>query len=126
MYRDCILRRLTSTLTTLTALLALAACDAKPTNPKSSTGAQLFEAQGCARCHGDHGEGSSLAPVIVGAKTNWSPEALIEYLADPHAYAAKTPRLSEIGKRYMLPMPAYAMLSPAERGKLADFVLGLH
>lgn len=85
----------------------------------------MFRLQGCVTCHGDAGQGTALAPRITGAKVSWTRETMIEYLADPQAYAQKDARIAAQAGRYSLPMSRYGMLTPEERGKLADFVLAL-
>jgi mono/diheme cytochrome c family protein len=110
----------------MNVFLLLAACSGNDTRAGSApAGQSLFALQACATCHGDHGQGSMLAPALVGAHASWTREKLAEYLADPQGYAAKDPRLSKQGKGYMQPMPSYKLLKPEERESLADYVLGL-
>jgi mono/diheme cytochrome c family protein len=110
----------------LAAALALAACSGSdPRAEDSGTGKELFRVQACATCHGDHGQGSMLAPALTAAHTQWTRETLVQYLNDPQGYAAKDARLSKQGTSYFQPMPTYKMLKPEERASLAEYVLSL-
>lgn len=105
------------------ALLAFAfsACaDAR----KEYTGAELFERQ-CAMCHGNAGQGTGLAPALVGKAPSWTRAKLVTYLADPQTYIAADERLREQARHYSLPMPRFDMLHPADLERLADHVLAL-
>jgi len=107
------------------SVLATTACEDQSAAPKApKSGAELYASVGCSTCHGPDLKGGKLAPPITPIHPEWTRAALIEYLADPQTYAAKSPRLSEMKKKYMMPMQPYAMLSAADRGSLADYVLG--
>jgi len=62
----------------------------------------------CAKCHGPEREGQRTAPKLTGLAGRWDQERLIEYLRDPAAMQAKTPRLAYLAERYPIEMPAYA------------------
>lgn len=87
----------------------------------SQSGAQLYESTGCSACHGKDGRGfMGLAPSYAGLARYWTEELLLEYIADPAAFAAGDPRL---GQR---PMTAIAADVPqAARERLVEHVLTL-
>lgn len=109
---------------TVCASLLLAACgDAKVEGPPD--GKSLYVSQGCVTCHSADGSGGVFAPTLHGKKAFWTRPALMEYLRNPQAYAAKDKRLSEQAGRYTLPMTRADKLSPEELGKIADHVLSM-
>ena len=61
----------------------------------------------CASCHGAELEGQRTAPKLQGLAKRWDEERLIEYLRDPKAVQAATPRLSYMAEKYPIEMPAY-------------------
>jgi mono/diheme cytochrome c family protein len=62
----------------------------------------------CASCHGPDRAGQRTAPSLTGLAGRWDQPTLIEYLRDPKAMQAKTPRLAYLAERYPIEMPAYA------------------
>jgi len=66
-----------------------------------------YTALQCAKCHGPDLAGQRTAPKLVGLAKRWSNETLIEYLRDPKAVQAATPRLAYMAERYPIEMPAY-------------------
>ena len=62
----------------------------------------------CASCHGPDRQGQRTAPKLVDLDNRWDQEGLIEYLRDPKAVQAATPRLAYMAERYPIEMPAYA------------------
>ncbi len=62
----------------------------------------------CAKCHGAELEGQRTAPKLTGLAKRWEEQQLIEYLRDPRAVQAATPRLAYMAERYPIEMPAYA------------------
>ncbi len=62
----------------------------------------------CAKCHGAALEGQRTAPKLTGLAKRWDEQRLIEYLRDPQAVQAATPRLAYMAEKYPIEMPAYA------------------
>ena len=62
----------------------------------------------CAKCHGAELEGQRTAPKLTGLSKRWDEEQLINYLRDPRAVIAVTPRLAYMAEKYPIEMPAYA------------------
>ena len=62
----------------------------------------------CAKCHGAELEGQRTAPKLTGLAKRWDEQQLINYLRDPKAVQAATPRLAYLAERYPIEMPAYA------------------
>ena len=62
----------------------------------------------CAKCHGAELEGQRTAPKLTGLAKRWEEQQLIDYLRDPRAVIAVTPRLAYMAERYPIEMPAYA------------------
>ena len=87
-------------------------------------GRALYALQGCQTCHGQNGEGLTLAPALRNLDQLWEREALIEYFANPSAFVEGDERLRALRERYNIQMPAI-MADPSERGALADYVLSL-
>jgi cytochrome c2 len=61
----------------------------------------------CAKCHGAELEGQRTAPPLAGLGKRWSEDGLVEYLRNPKAVQAATPRLSYMAEKYPIEMPAY-------------------
>lgn len=101
----------------LSLLLLAAAC----APPGGSEAAELYRAH-CSACHAVDGTGSALGlgPSLRGLRGHWDADSLLEYLANPVAYAAGDERL---GAR---PMPGLAPeLTPEERGAIVAHALYL-
>ena len=62
----------------------------------------------CAKCHGAELEGQRTAPKLTGLAKRWDEHELIDYLRDPKAVQAATPRLAYLAEKYPIEMPAYA------------------
>jgi hypothetical protein len=62
----------------------------------------------CAKCHGAELEGQRTAPKLTGLSKRWDEQQLINYLRDPRAVIAVTPRLAYMAEKYPIEMPAYA------------------
>ena len=62
----------------------------------------------CAKCHGAELEGQRTAPKLTDLSKRWDEEQLINYLRDPRAVIAVTPRLAYMAEKYPIEMPAYA------------------
>jgi len=62
----------------------------------------------CAKCHGAELEGQRTAPKLTGLAKRWDEQQLINYLRDPRAVIAVTPRLAYMAEKYPIEMPAYA------------------
>lgn len=62
----------------------------------------------CAKCHGADLEGQRTAPKLTELAKRWDEQRLIEYLRDPKAVQAATPRLAYMAEKYPIEMPAYA------------------
>jgi mono/diheme cytochrome c family protein len=103
--------------------LLLQACGGDPPkDPEQMTGPEMFLAN-CARCHGRAGEGSFMAPELSRIGDHWDVERLSRYLRDPEKVIAEDERLQLQGRRYSQRMPPFPQLSPAQRTKLAEWVL---
>ena len=116
--------RLQPSLAALTLVL-LASCSSKSSTSATAdsgrSGAELYQAY-CALCHGADGGGTSmnLGPSYRGIAQYWDQASLLEYIADPQAYAAKHDRL---GQREMTALPKD--VSPEERERLVEHALKL-
>jgi len=62
----------------------------------------------CAKCHGAEREGQRTAPKLTDLAKRWDEDRLIDYLRDPRAVQAATPRLAYMAEKYPIEMPAYA------------------
>jgi len=62
----------------------------------------------CAKCHGAELEGQRTAPKLTGLSKRWDEQQLIDYLRNPKAVQAATPRLAYMAEKYPIEMPAYA------------------
>ena len=62
----------------------------------------------CASCHGPDRQGQRTAPKLTNLANRWDQARLIEYLRDPKAVQAATPRLAYMAEKYPIEMPAYA------------------
>jgi len=104
----------------LVCVLAAYSCssDSEGTTP---SGKKLF-ATNCAMCHGASGQGSpiGLGPSYDGIAQHWDADKLLEYIANPKAYAAKVERL---GKREMTAVPDN--VTEEERKAIVEYALML-
>ena len=67
----------------------------------------VYVALKCAKCHGADLEGQRTAPPLTTLKKRWSEDDLIDYLRDPRAVQAATPRLVYMAEKFPIEMPAY-------------------
>ena len=56
-----------------------------PVNPLIAQGRGIFEANGCAGCHGDTGMGTPIAPSLVGVTSRYPSDQLAAVLHNPTA-----------------------------------------
>ena len=61
----------------------------------------------CAKCHGAELEGQRTAPKLTALGKRWDEDRLVDYLRDPKAVQAATPRLAYLAEKYPIEMPAY-------------------
>jgi len=61
----------------------------------------------CAKCHGADLQGQRTAPTLTALKKRWSEDDLVDYLRNPKAVQAATPRLAYMAEKYPIEMPAY-------------------
>lgn len=105
-------------------LLGLAAaCSLRRAPPPGASGAEIYDLQNCANCHGDEREGKSLGPSLAGLAQHWTRETLVEYLADPQGFVERDPRLRARSEEYSGKMDPYDNLTLEQRGVLADWLL---
>lgn len=110
------------------ATILFSACgggsDAGESSP-GADGARLYEVNACYTCHGRAGEGTPMGPAIQGASQHWTREQLTEYLLDPQSFVERDERLRQQMSRYPARMASFKHLDEEERGRVAEFVLGL-
>jgi mono/diheme cytochrome c family protein len=99
--------------------------DSAAAGGEAARGARLYSAQGCATCHGEGGSGGMLGPTLRGVAPLWTRSELVLFLADPHAFAERSPRIAEQERRFLSPMQSFRALSEKDRAALADFVMSL-
>ncbi len=104
-------------------LCASLACALRRPPPPGASGAQIYELQNCANCHGEEGAGTSRGPALRELSRHWTRERLVDYLADPQAVAAVDPRLRARGREFSSEMGPYDNLTAEQRGVLADWLL---
>lgn len=89
-------------------------------------GKKLFDAQGCATCHGSDYKGTQLGPPLARLKKTWKRQELLQYLKNPEQYAEKNPRLKKLASNYsMMKMPGFDFLKPTELQAIMDFLFTL-
>lgn len=96
---------------------------AAPIDPQTASGAELYALVRCDSCHGRAGEGTFLAPPLRDLRAHWEPELLADYLRNPAPFLASDKRLGAMSQRYTANMRAFAELGPAERLRLAEWLL---
>lgn len=95
-------------------------CAEKPPN-----GREVFLTVGCARCHGDDGEGASQGPPLEGVREKFTKEELDQFLDNPIAYAENDVRLKKWREEYFTPMPKLQM-TDAQRNALVKYLFEKH
>ena len=105
----------------LTCVLVAYSCNSESTDTGKLSGKKLF-ATNCGLCHGKGGEGgmANLGPSYAGIAQHWDADKLLEYIADPKAFAAKVERL---GKREMTAVAD--SVTAEERKAIVEFALTL-
>jgi ubiquinol-cytochrome c reductase cytochrome b subunit len=83
-----------------------------PGDPLITKGATIFAAQPCGSCHGDRGEGTDIAPKLIGVGQKYSPDRLTFLLHH------RTPKMIEGG------MPSVD-LNPADTAALVAYLRSL-
>lgn len=112
----------TSALLCASMLVAAACSKGGPGDSKSAPGEKLYFEKGCTACHGARGEGTFMGPQLRQLGAHWKRDDLARFLLDPSPAARADARLSELMKRYRMPMAPIAA-SEAERLAIADWVL---
>jgi len=77
----------------------------------------------CAKCHGAELEGQRTAPKLTNLSKRWDEDQLIDYLRDPKAVQAATPRLAYMAEKYPIEMPAYAHTDEQVLRDLTSYLL---
>jgi len=54
-----------------------------PSQDLAAQGAALFQSKGCTACHGRQGEGSAIAPSLIGVSAKYDVDYLSRWLKDP-------------------------------------------
>ncbi len=88
-----------------------------------SAGQGVYRSGGCPSCHGRQLEGSNLAPSLKGLAGPWTRDELRGFLKNPSSYVKEDPRMREMAKRYLAPMPAVTM-SDDQMDLLLDYLMG--
>jgi cytochrome c2 len=102
-------------------MLVLAACGAA--TPEPGTPEASYIDLGCAKCHGPAREGRRSGPPLVKIEDHWDEEGLMQYLRDPKTFVEANPRLSYMGEKYPIMMPAFAHTDEEQLRQLAVFIL---
>ncbi|MEM7310089.1 MAG: cytochrome c [Planctomycetota bacterium] len=103
----------------------LGACRFPAQPPPGASGAEIYALQLCANCHGEQGEGKTQGPPLRGLSAHWSRDDLADFLAETDAWEERDERLARLAREYSGDMKPYDNLSPAERLRLADYLLAL-
>ena len=112
--------------TALAAAMLFAACGSKNENQANKMpGRAVFEANECALCHGDNGEGTNKAPMLRSLTDHWTKAKLVQYLKFPGKYADTDKRLNAQVMQYPTMMPNFNNLNDGDLSKLADYLLAL-
>lgn len=89
-------------------------------------GEELVKQFNCNSCHGSALQGTKMAPALVGLKTYYNRDKLINYLRNPNAYLEEDRFKEYKGKFKNIVMPAYGNKDVKELGKIADYLLELN
>lgn len=109
---------------TVAALLAWA-CRLPQSPPPGATGMRIYELQLCANCHGDDGGGTWRGPALRELGRIWTRDQLVDFLGDVEGWEARDERIRRLSREHRGDMRDYDHLSVDERGRLADWLLGL-
>ncbi|MAF66792.1 MAG: hypothetical protein CMJ84_14180 [Planctomycetes bacterium] len=104
-------------------VLSACAPGGAPVDPETAGGADLYALARCDSCHGRAREGTFLAPALGQLRPHWDAQTLAEYLRDPAPFLAADARLGAMSQRYTANMRAFAEFGPAERLRLAEWLL---
>jgi mono/diheme cytochrome c family protein len=107
------------------AVLAAAGCALRRDPPAGASGATIYELQNCANCHGEDGEGTTRGPALADVAAHWSREELADFLAAPSSWTERDAQLAALRASYSGAMSPYDNLTPDERLRLADHLLGV-
>lgn len=88
-------------------------------------GRTVFLTVGCARCHGNEGEGASLGPPLEELSTKFTKETMTAFLDNPIAFAQKDKRLQMWREEYYTPMPKLQM-TDEQRAALVVYLFKTH
>ncbi|MDP3148265.1 MAG: c-type cytochrome [Ignavibacteria bacterium] len=91
-----------------------------------ATGDVLVKQFNCNSCHGSDLKGTNMSPALVGLKTYYDRDKLINYLRNPNAYLEEERFKAYKDKFKNIVMPAYGNKDVKELGKIADYLLGLN
>jgi len=87
---------------------------------------ELVKQFNCNSCHGADLQGSTMAPSLVGLKSFYDRDKLINYLRNPNSYLEQD-RFKEFKNKFKnIVMPSYGNKDVKELGKVADYLLGLN
>jgi mono/diheme cytochrome c family protein len=115
-------------------VLILAACTARPPIPSVAEGRSLYEANGCASCHGPqgHGDGPLVAklpsrPIDLHYsslfKRGADQDSIVKTLTEGVAITHFAPELQQT--HHMLVMPKFDHLTETERRSIALYIISL-
>lgn len=91
-----------------------------------ASGEVLVKQFNCTTCHGANLQGTNMAPALVGLKSYYDRDKLINYLRNPNSYLEQD-RFKEYKDKFKnIVMPAYGNKDVKELGRIADYLLGLN
>ena len=100
--------------------VCLVGCETPPPDGRS-----VFLTIGCARCHGNGGEGESLGPPLEGLRSKFTEQQMDQFLENPVVYVEKDARLKKWKEEYFTPMPKLQM-TVAQRKALVAYLFEKH
>ena len=122
MYRQHI--SIVAILVLLSAGLVFIACGEKKVPvDQLTTGPELYAGLGCARCHGDAGEGIKTGPPIRNMGRFWEQDTMVAFLKNPESFKQKDPRLMARSESYPIYMPPVTGATDEQLKTLVGFVL---
>ena len=104
----------------LLVCVVFAGCETPPPD-----GRAVFLTVGCARCHGNDGEGASQGPPLEELSAKFTALQMEEFLDNPIAYVEKDARLQKWRDEYFTPMPKLQM-TEAQRKAMVAYLLEKH